>query len=257
VRILLTNDDGIMAPGLAAMYRALSAIGDVSVVAPESGQSASAHSITIRYPLMSRTVHVNSEFWGHSVEGSPADCVKLAFHALLDHRPDLVISGINAGENVGIHVLYSGTVAAAAEGALQGCRAIAVSLEYSDELDFDRAAGCAMTVIRKLLATSMTPGQLVSVNIPELRPGWPRGIRVVRQSVAPLPESFEQRTTPMGRPYYWLSGTSRIETAPAETDLKALREGYVTVTPLHVDLTHQARLEELSQIQWPQLSQPD
>src|SRR5207248_2832963 len=127
MRILLTNDDGILAPGLAAMYRELVALGDVSVVAPESVQSAAAHSITIRHPIMANWVRVGGEFDGWSVEGSPADCVKLAVFALLEHKPDLVVSGINAGENVGHHVLYSGTVAAAAEGALQGCPAVAVS----------------------------------------------------------------------------------------------------------------------------------
>ncbi|MCK6486072.1 MAG: 5'/3'-nucleotidase SurE [Phycisphaerae bacterium] len=251
MRILLTNDDGILAPGLAAMYRRLTALGHVDVVAPESGQSAAAHSITVRYPIMSRQVHVGGEFHGYSVEGSPADCVKLAIHALLDAPPDLVVSGINAGENVGIHVLYSGTVAAAAEGALQGCRAIAVSLEYADELDFDRAAEHAIAVIRDVLDNGLAPGELVSINIPALRPGWPRGVRVAGQSTARLSETFERRNDPQGRPYYWLSGNLlRDVQETADTDLRAVREGYIAVTPLMVNLTDPSRLSAMRDWPW-------
>jgi len=234
------------------MYHQLKSLGDVSAVAPESGQSAAAHSITIRYPLMCQLIHVSGDFHGYSVEGSPADCVKLALHQLLPQKPDLVVSGINAGENVGIHVLYSGTVAAAAEGALQGFPAVAVSLEYSDQLDFDRAAQYALEVIRTLLANGLGPGELVSVNIPQLRPGWPRGVRVARQSLARLTEGFERRNTPQGRPYYWLSGElAAAQDEPEESDLRAIREGYITVTPLRVDLTHGERYRRMRTWEWP------
>lgn len=254
MRILLTNDDGILAPGLAAMYRELRALGHVDVVAPESVQSAAAHSITVRYPLLARRVHVANEFHGHSVEGSPADCVKLAFHVLLERKPDLVVSGINAGANAGIHVLYSGTVAAAAEGAIQGCPAIAVSLEYSDELNFARAAQLTLGVIRTILAEGIDPGDLVSINIPELRAGWPLGVRVASQSITSYPETFEQRQDPTGRPYYWLSAKPLRETPESDdTDLRAVREGYICVTPLKVNLTDRARLQHMRTWEWPEL----
>jgi len=254
VRILLTNDDGILAPGLAAMWRELRSLGEVEVVAPESVQSAVAHSITIHYPIMTRRVHVGGEFHGFSVEGSPADCVKLAVHDLLDCKPDLVVSGINAGENIGTHVLYSGTVAAAAEGALQGCAAVAVSLEYSDELDFDLAARHAMTVIRSILHQGIEAGDLVNVNIPALRPGWPRGVRVTAQSMSPLEESFERRADPQGRPYYWLSGKLTEEVDAAfDTDLRAMRDGYIAVTPIRINLTDRARLTHMRSWSWPEI----
>ena len=252
MHILLTNDDGILAPGLAAMYRELIRMGTVDVVAPDVVQSASAHAITVRYPLMATRVHVGGEFHGWSVEGSPADCVKLAIHALLDRRPDLLVSGINAGENVGHHVLYSGTVAAAAEGALQGVPAVAVSLEFSQELDFAKAARVALATIQTMLNNGLSPGDLVSVNIPSLQPGWPRGIRVARQSTTSLPETFEQRTDPNGRPYYWLTAKFTNWTdSDADTDLRAIREGYVAVTPLHTNLTDRPRLHHMRQWNWP------
>lgn len=252
MRILLTNDDGILAPGLAAMYRELVGLGCVDVVAPESVQSAVAHSITIRYPIMTRRVHVGGEFHGYSVEGSPADCVKLAVHDLLEHKPDLVVSGINAGENIGTHVLYSGTVAAAAEGALQGCAAIAVSLEYSDELDFGRAAKLAASVIRAILEQGLDAGELINVNIPALRPGWPIGVRVAAQSMTPLAERFEKRSDPQGRPYYWLSGTLTHEVDDGfDSDLRAVRAGYIAVTPIRINLTDRARLAHMRGWTWP------
>lgn len=254
MRILLTNDDGILAPGLLALYRELRNLGQVDVVAPESVQSAAAHSITVRYPIIARPLHVGGEFHGYSVEGSPADCVKLAFHAVLDRKPDLVVSGINAGANAGVHVLYSGTVAAAAEGAIQGCPAIAVSLEYSDELNFTRAAKLSIHVIRSILDHGIEPGDLVSINIPDLREGWPLGIRVASQSITPYAESFEQRTDPNGRPYYWLSAKSLRETLEHEdTDLRAVLDGYICVTPLKVNLTDRARLQHMRSWKWPAL----
>ncbi|MEE8170962.1 MAG: 5'/3'-nucleotidase SurE, partial [Phycisphaerae bacterium] len=170
-------------------------------------------------------------------------------------KPDLVVSGINAGENVGVNVFYSGTVAAAAEGALLGCRAVAVSLEYSDELDFARAARHAMTVIRTLLKNGVEPGEMVSVNLPQLRPGWPVGIHVAEQSSLALSERFEQRSDPRGQPYYWLTGAFPEE--ESDTDVRAVRHGYIAVTPIKINLTDRVRLALMREWDWPALPSSD
>jgi len=246
MNILLSNDDGILAPGLAAMREALLDFGEVHVVAPESPQSAVAHGITLPGPIAVRRVHVQDAFHGHSVDGRPADCVKLAITELLDEPPDLVVSGINDGVNVGINVLYSGTIAAAAEGALLGFPAIAVSLRRGPEQDFNRAAAIARPIIRQLLDHGMPPGQLISINIPDLAPGAPRGIRVVPQATSPFEDKFARHAGPDGRDYYWLTGGD-FQHVPgdAESDLDAINERFVAVTPLQFDLTQHTLLEEL------------
>lgn len=250
MRILLCNDDGILAPGLAALRAALSDLGEVSVVAPAEVQSAAGHSITLSGPLAVSRVHVQDGFFGHSVEGRPADCVKLAVTRLLEAPPDLVVSGINDGANAGIHVLYSGTVAAAAEGALLGFPAIAVSMERGRERDFRRAAAIAMPIIRRLLDEGLGPGQLVSVNLPDLAAGLPKGIRVVPQAVCGMEDRFVDFTGPDGRRYYWFTEGRFKHGEPADNDLDALREGYVTITPLQFDMTRYELLEDLRRRDW-------
>ncbi len=250
MRILLTNDDGILAPGLMAMYRALQSLGEVHVVAPETVQSGGSHAITIRNPVLWRRVPVGDVFTGTSVEGTPADCVKLAIHAVLEHKPDLVVSGINAGLNTGIHVLYSGTVAAAIEGAIQGCPSIAVSLEIYRDMDYDAAAQIARNIIDRLLAESPQPRQVFNINIPELKPGLPKGVRVAPQSRHTMPERIEERTAPYGRKYYWLAGDFKNFGDSDGTDRQCLDEGYACVTPLQFDMTDGAQLELLGKRDW-------
>lgn len=246
MRILLSNDDGILAPGLLAMYHALRKLGDVFVVAPESPQSAAAHAITVHGPVAVRKVHVQEAFFGHSVAGRPADCVKLAIKALLDQPPDLVVSGINDGANVSINVLYSGTVAAAAEGALLGYPAVAVSLEWGAERDFNRAARIALPIIRRLVEDGLGPRQLVNINIPDLTPGDPRGVRVVPMATRIMLDEFVRHTAPDGCDYYWLTAESfEHAEAAAESDLDALQDRYVSVTPLHFDMTQYSLLDKL------------
>jgi 5'-nucleotidase len=250
MRILLTNDDGILAPGLAALHQAVADLGEIAVVAPESPQSAAGHAITVHSPLITQRVHVDNRFWGVSVDGRPADCVKLAFHELMDSPPDLVLSGINAGHNAGINVLYSGTVAAAAEGAMLGAAAVAFSLEVSDELDFARAGLYCRRVLETLLTGGLNPGELVSVNIPALRPGVPRGVRVARMSIAGVEEGYERRTDPRGRTYFWMSEKYGLKESPEDSDVVAIHEGYIAVTPLQVDLTAETRLARLHKLDW-------
>lgn len=250
MRILLSNDDGILAPGLAAMRDALTELGDVAVVAPASVQSAAGHGITVAGPLAVSRVHVAGSFFGHSVEGRPADCVKLAITSLLESPPDLVVSGINDGANVSINVLYSGTVAAAAEGALLGFPAIAVSMERGQERDFHRAAQLTLPIIRQLLENGLAPGQLININLPDLAAGPPRGIRVVPQGTRAMEDSFVRFAGPDGRDYFWLAGGQFAHAERAENDLDALNDRYIAVTPLQFDLTEYRLLSRLQQLAW-------
>jgi 5'-nucleotidase len=253
VRILLTNDDGVYAPGLRALRTELLSLGDVTVVAPATEQSAVGHSITLLTPLLVQEVRdEQNRFMGWAVEGRPADCVKLALLELLPEPPDVVVSGLNAGSNAGINVLYSGTVAAAIEGAFFRRVSIAVSLEYTrpQPLDFPRAAELARRVIEQILAHAPAPGTLFNVNIPSLEKGPVRGIRVLPQNVAAYLETFDRRRDPRGRIYFWSNPGFCCPEPHPDTDVTALEEGYITVTPLQFDLTRADLLREMSAWQW-------
>jgi 5'-nucleotidase len=248
MRILLTNDDGIYAPGLEALYEALLRIGTVDVVAPSVEQSGVSHSITYLEPLLVQSVFRDGSLFGHAVRGSPADCVKLGMLQLCGATPDLVVSGINAGANTGINVLYSGTVAGAIEGAFFGITSIAVSLTSSDNPDYRKAAVLATRLIEQILASGSTPGQLWNMNFPESRPDWPIGVRTVPMGLELSGEAMEKRIDPRGRAYFWMK-TVPIEHGALEpgTDVEAIAEGYATITPLHFDLTDHRRLSETTQ----------
>ena len=251
--ILLTNDDGITAPGLVAMYRELIKLGEVYVVAPETVQSATGHGITIQTPLLTSRVTVENAFTGTAVDGRPADCVKLAISQLLPRSPDLVISGINAGANVGINVVYSGTVAAAIEAAFLGTPAIALSLLLKPDVpaDYARAAVQSLDVIRKLLDAGLKGGEVVSVNLPAVRPGeQPAGTRIVRQCTRPWVDTYERRKDPRGRDYFWNTSVFTLGNTDDDTDVAALREGFITITPLMFDLTQHHRLIEWQARKW-------
>lgn len=253
MRILLTNDDGVYAPGLRALRTELLKLGEVTVVAPATEQSAVGHSITLLTPLLVQDVHdERNQFMGWAVEGRPADCVKLALLELLPEPPDVVVSGLNAGSNAGINVLYSGTVAAAIEAAFFRRVSIAVSLEYTrpKPLDFPRAAELARGVIEQILAHRPEPGSLFNVNIPSLEKGPVRGIRTMPQNVAPYVETFDRRRDPRGRVYFWSNPGFCCPEPHPDTDVTALEEGYITVTPLQFDLTHAQRLRQMQQWQW-------
>jgi 5'-nucleotidase len=251
MRILLTNDDGILAPGIEALYRALHDLGTVEVVAPETAQSAVGHAITVLTPMAAHRVHVKNVFEGWSVDGRPADCVKLAMLELLDERPDFVVSGINAGVNTGVNVLYSGTVAGAAEGAFFGVPAMAVSLELSDDLDFGRAGQITREVFERYAAAQPPPGTCLNVNIPALDAGWPRGIRVCAQGVVPMNDRYHKQVDPRGRPIFWLDQALPRQTNCPDTDLEAVTERYVAITPLQFDVTDRELLPTVAQWDWP------
>src|SRR5439155_13117723 len=220
------NDDGIYAPGLRALRTELQKLGTVTVVAPATEQSAAGHSVTLLNPLLvSEVFDVDgTTFLGWAVEGRPADCVKLALLELLPEPPDVIISGLNAGSNAGINVLYSGTVAAAIEAAFFRRTSIAVSLEYSkpNPLDFVRAAELARPVIERILANRPPQGALFNVNLPDLDRGPVRGVRVVPQNVAPYVEKYDRRVNPRGRVYFWSSPDFSCPDPHPDTDVTAL-----------------------------------
>jgi 5'-nucleotidase len=238
--ILLTNDDGIYAPGIAAMYRELILLGEVVVVAPESVQSATGHGITLTTPLLTSKVTVADGFTGIAVDGRPADCVKLAINQLLPRQPDLVVSGLNAGANVGINVIYSGTVAAAIEAAFLGLPAIATSLFLKKEVnaDFAGAARISRETIESLLTHGLSGGQVFNINVPALSAGEkPAGVRMVRQCTRAWIDTYERRQDPRGRDYFWNSSIFALGETDDDTDVAALRDNFVAVTPLQFDLT--------------------
>ena len=252
MRILITNDDGILAPGIAALYRAVRDLGDVDVVAPETTQSASGHAITVRAPMSVHRVHVGDEFHGWSVDGRPADCVKLAMVELLDGRPDFVLSGINAGANTGVNVLYSGTVAGAIEGAFFGVPAIAFSLELSDELDFQKAGRIARSIFKRVATAAPPPGTCLNVNIPALDAGWPRGVRCCPQGTAAWEEHYQKQVAADGHTVYSLDGYMPDVDANGGCDQAAMANRYVTITPLRFNMTDPAALELVSTWEWPE-----
>jgi 5'-nucleotidase len=253
MRILLTNDDGIYAPGLRALRPELQKLGEVVVVAPAAEQSAVGHSVTLTTPLVVQEVlDEQRKPLGWAVEGRPADCVKLALRELLEEPPDVLVSGLNAGSNAGINVLYSGTVAAAIEGAFFRCTSIACSLEYTrlKPLDFARGAELARRVVEQIVAQRPPAGSLFNVNVPSLERGPVRGIRVVPQNVAPYVEAFDRRVDPRGRVYFWTTPNFGCPDPHPDTDVTALAEGYITVTPLQFDLTHADMLRRMSDWRW-------
>jgi 5'-nucleotidase len=250
VRILLTNDDGIYAPGLRALRTELQKLGTVLVVAPATEQSAAGHSVTLLNPLLVSEVFEDDAktFVGWAVEGRPADCVKLALLELLPDPPDVIVSGLNAGSNAGINVLYSGTVAAAIEGAFYRRT---VSLEYDRKIyDFPTAARYARQVVEQILARKPAEGTLFNVNLPVLERGPVKGVKVLPQNVSPYTEKFDRRVNPRGRTYFWASPEFLCPDPHPGTDVEALAEGYITVTPLKFDLTDHARLDAMAGWDW-------
>ncbi|MFO0895210.1 MAG: 5'/3'-nucleotidase SurE [Phycisphaerales bacterium] len=254
MQILLTNDDGILAPGIEALHHAIRDLGTVTVVAPATVQSAESHGITFHKPLMTHEVRVHQQMEGLAVEGTPADCVKLALKALWPERhgpgarPDLVVSGMNFGANVGINVIYSGTVAAAIEAAFLGVPAIAVSLHIGErgKTHLPRAAWIARQAIDLVLREPLDPHRVVNINVPRTEsadaPMPP--LRVVTMNTAAAADGYDRRESPDGRRYYWPSGNGMefVHTAQS-SDVEALAQRAVTITPLHFDLTDHARLE--------------
>lgn len=251
MQILLTNDDGIYAPGIAALKHNIQDLGQITVVAPDVEQSGVGHSITFSHPLRIREAHLDNEFIGYSVNGSPADCVKLAIYEVMKDRPDVVISGINMGSNVGIHILYSGTVAAAVEAAIMGFPSIAISFEISGRYDdIHSAAKVARRVIERIITHKLPKGSLLNVNIPSIPPDQIKGIKVTRQFAHDFKETFEKRIDPGGKAYYWLIGTDKTIHREEDTDINAVNEDYISITPLRYDLTDYSMQKKIVEWDW-------
>ncbi len=248
MRFLVTNDDGIYAKGLSALYDELSQEADCLIVAPEIEQSAVGHAITIVRPLMVRRATKNSNFLGYAVCGTPADCVKIGIKELSDKPVDMVVSGINRGGNAGINVLYSGTVSAATEGVILGVPSMAVSLDTHKEADFTYAAKFARKMTRLILSNSELKGSAINVNIPCLPPEKIKGVVVVRQGKSNIVETFEKRMDPRENIYYWFAGESQSAREQNDTDVGALASGYIAITPIQYDLTRYDLLDTLKNI---------
>lgn len=245
MQILLTNDDGIYAPGLAALENELRKMGEVYVVAPATEQSGVSHSITFLSPLVCKEVFDGNRQRGWAVEGSPADCVKLGITELCPAAPDLVVSGINGGLNAGINVLYSGTVAAAIEGAFFGIESVAVSLEYDPHAQFEKAAVLARRVIEQLLDHRGEQPQLYNLNIPTASLKNGSSFRVVPMGLERYGEHYEKRTDPRGRNYFWATNLPPPRAGTEETDLTCLAKGDVTLTALNYDMTCRQMIEKM------------
>jgi len=244
-RILLSNDDGINAPGLFALWQEISKIGDVVVVAPDGEKSAVGHAITLSDPLRVWQVEKRNGFVGHAVNGTPADCIKIAYWALLDEKPDLIVSGINLGSNTGINVIYSGTVSAATEGTILEIPSFAVSLTTYAVPDFSYAARFAARLAGQVLQHGLPRGTYLNVNVPNVPEEEIEDVVVTRQGLSNYIENFDRRVDPQNRVYYWLTGKKAEIEKEGDVDDRAIIDKKVSITPLHYDLTNYSYLEEL------------
>jgi 5'-nucleotidase len=231
--ILLTNDDGVRAEGLQRLRRAVSSLGKVVVVAPERQQSGASHALTLADPLRSNPVEKDVI----AVDGTPTDCVLLAMRGLLEHRPSLLISGMNHGPNLGDDVTYSGTVAAAFEGTLLGLPSIAISVCSWEECRFEAAEEFAATIAKNVLEHGLPEGTLLNVNVPSIPREEVKGVKVTKLGKRVYRDAVVKKTDPRGRAYYWIGGQPPIWCRGEETDFEAVEQGMISVTPLQLDLT--------------------
>lgn len=248
--ILVTNDDGITAPGLRALVRYMKEIGDVVVVAPDSPQSGKGHAITLDIALYSKKMKLDLENGAneeYSCSGTPADCVKMALQELLDRKPDICVSGINHGSNSSINVIYSGTMSAAIEAGIEGVPAIGFSLcDYGWNADFSHAEVFVKKIVREAISNGIPQGVVLNVNIPKLSEKEIKGIKVCRQARANWKEKFDKRTNPMGKDYYWLTGEFELLDKGEDTDEWALSNGYISVVPTQFDLTAHHAIQNIN-----------
>lgn len=254
MHILVTNDDGVNAPGLLALVQAMRALGSVSVFAPDRNWSASGHVKTLDRPMRVKTTALADGTPALTSDGAPSDCVALAVLGLIEPPIDLLISGINGGINVSHDLTYSGTVTAAMEGAISGLPAVAVSLDVPPKLDgaldFGAAAQAAQRVAANVLSHGLPEGILLNVNVPYLPLEEIRGVQITRQGMRIYRDALVRRTDPRGRDYFWIGGEAPDGLPEPGTDIGALREGYVSVTPVHLDLTAHQLLTELRGWEW-------
>jgi 5'-nucleotidase len=249
MEILVTNDDGIESHGLHSLAEALQKIGNVHVIAPAHQQSAVGHALTIETPLRTYSYYLNGLRFGTAISGTPSDSVKLAVSALLEKKPDLVVSGINFGRNTSLNILYSGTVAAATEGMLLGIPSIAVSLDaYTRKVDTSIAAEYATMIAEKISEFPIGKHTFLNVNVPNLPKDKIKGIKITRLSRSEWKDHYEKRSDPFGRDYYWFSGEYFINEKEDEADDHAVKSGYVSITPVEFNFTENIITESLKNI---------
>ncbi|WP_110952873.1 5'/3'-nucleotidase SurE [Anaerosinus massiliensis] len=246
MRILLTNDDGINAPGIKALWQNLSTIADVFVVAPSFEQSAMSQAITMHMPIRVQSYEFNTEnVTGWSVDGTPTDCVKLALETLLTEKPSCVVSGINMGANLGNDILYSGTVSAAREGALHRIPSIAVSLDSDKATDFALAAKFTVKFVTKMLEEQIEPNTLFNVNVPKNMNQKHEDVAITKLGIREYENTFDRRQDPSGRSYYWMGGKIINSENEEDTDVSAIKNNKISITPIHFDLTDYHVMNEL------------
>jgi 5'-nucleotidase len=245
LRILVSNDDGIQAPGIFALVKELKKIGEVTVVAPERQQSAVGHAITMNYPIRVKPHFHNGKLFGYAVEGTPADCVKIAIRSILKRKPDIVVSGINHGTNTAVSVIYSGTVSAATEATLMNVPSIALSLATFTIPDFRYAAKFSRTIVRQVLKHGLPQGTLLNVNIPPIEEQKIRGVKITRMGKSTWNDTFDARRDPANKEYFWLTGDLDVLDTEDNVDQIAVMNNFISVTPIHYDLTNYAMLNAL------------
>ena len=245
MKILISNDDGIESKGIEALVRSLKEIADVTVVAPAKEQSAVGHAITMQIPLRILKTYKDGEFFGYAVNGTPADCVKIGVRNIMDEKPDLMISGINHGSNTAINIIYSGTVSAAREAAIMDIPSIAISVTNHEVTDFDFAAKVAKLLALDIYDKDLPLGTLLNVNVPDVPEDKIAGILLTRQGKSKWDDIYEQRVDPNGRDYYWLKGNLLEVDNDIETDQAAIKNKYVSVSPIHFDLTDYDTFEKM------------
>jgi len=245
MNILLTNDDGIYAPGLWALYRQLQLKNAVTVVAPDRERSAVGHGITLNEPLRLEKVEVNGGFQGYAVSGTPVDCIRLGILEILDTKPDLAVSGINPGINVGIDINYSGTVAAAREAALYGVPAIALSIQGREERHYEAAARVAEVLAEIIFKNGLPHGTILNVNLPDITTRKIAGVMISRQGIPVFSDCFDKRVDPRNKTYYWQGSEFKAVFSHPDMDGAALENDYISITPIQSDMTDYTTMDSL------------
>ena len=244
-RILITNDDGISSKGIYALWEAMEEIGETYIAAPSSEQSASSHSITLSYPIRVELVERANGFKGWSISGTPADCTKIAIQSLMDKRPDILISGINRGANLGTNIIYSGTVSAATEGTILGIPSIAISLASYKTDKYEVVKTIAKRIVEYVMKNSLPKTTLLNVNVPYCNMDDIKGMKITKQGSQYFVDEFEERIDPRNRNYYWIKGKMIDDDRSLDFDGKAIKENYVSITPIHFNLTNEPFLDDL------------
>lgn len=243
--ILLCNDDGFTAPGIRALRDEIAKLDEVMIVAPETEQSAMGHAITLTMPLKVRKVEENGAFIGYAVNGTPADCIKIAICSILDEPPKMVVSGINLGGNLGTCSIYSGTISAATEASIMGFPSMAISLNTFENPDFGPAAEFARKLVPMVLKKGLPQGVALNINVPAVPRDEIKGAVITRQGKSRVIETFDKRRDPRNNVYYWMAGEMRFDEVDPDSDCVTINQNYISITPIHHDLTHYPTLDSL------------